>query len=155
MAGGDRTGPVRMGPMTGRAAGYCAGYPIPGFMNRVPGSGFWGWGRGVGRGQRNWFHAAGLTGWQRAAPGLSTFGASGAYAAPFVWPFVPATISTEQELDLLERQAEYFTNPLEGIRKPIEELEAQPQEKQGRVAATTGTVRIAAPFRPGQSAAKE
>jgi len=22
-----------MGPMTGRAAGYCAGYPVPGYMN--------------------------------------------------------------------------------------------------------------------------
>jgi len=33
MPGGDRTGPMGMGPMTGRAAGYCAGYPLPGFMN--------------------------------------------------------------------------------------------------------------------------
>jgi hypothetical protein len=30
---GDGTGPTGMGPMTGRAAGYCAGYPVPGFMN--------------------------------------------------------------------------------------------------------------------------
>ena len=28
---GDGTGPGGMGPMTGRAAGYCAGYPVPGF----------------------------------------------------------------------------------------------------------------------------
>ena len=33
MPGGDRTGPAGMGPMTGRAAGYCAGYPVPGYMN--------------------------------------------------------------------------------------------------------------------------
>jgi hypothetical protein len=33
MPRGDGTGPLGMGPMTGRAAGYCAGYPIPGFMN--------------------------------------------------------------------------------------------------------------------------
>ena len=33
MPAGDGTGPRGMGPMTGRAAGYCAGYPVPGFMN--------------------------------------------------------------------------------------------------------------------------
>jgi len=33
MPRGDRTGPMGLGPMTGRAAGYCAGYPTPGFMN--------------------------------------------------------------------------------------------------------------------------
>jgi len=42
MPGGDRTGPAGMGPMTGRAAGYCAGYPVPGFMNPIPGQGFGG-----------------------------------------------------------------------------------------------------------------
>jgi hypothetical protein len=33
MPRGDRTGPAGMGPMTGRAAGYCAGYDMPGYMN--------------------------------------------------------------------------------------------------------------------------
>ena len=32
---GDGTGPAGMGPMTGRAFGYCAGYPVPGYMNPV------------------------------------------------------------------------------------------------------------------------
>ena len=71
MPWGDRTGPWGLGPMTGRAAGYCAGYPVPGYMNPMPGfgwgSGFgrgWGrgrgfgfgrgWGRGFGRGFRRW-----------------------------------------------------------------------------------------------------
>jgi len=40
---GDGTGPMGMGPMTGRAAGYCAGYPTPGVANPIPGAG---WGRG-------------------------------------------------------------------------------------------------------------
>jgi len=40
---GDGTGPAGMGPMTGRAAGYCAGYPVPGYMNpAVGGAGFYG-----------------------------------------------------------------------------------------------------------------
>ncbi|MBN1835246.1 MAG: DUF5320 family protein [Spirochaetales bacterium] len=33
MPRGDGTGPAGMGPMTGRAAGFCAGYGVPGFMN--------------------------------------------------------------------------------------------------------------------------
>ena len=63
--------------MTGRAAGYCAGYPAPGYMNASGGRGYWGGGRGrgAGRGRRNWFYATGLTGWQRAAMGQPAYAA--------------------------------------------------------------------------------
>ncbi len=37
MPRGDGTGPAGMGPMTGRAAGYCAGYGVPGYMNPLGG----------------------------------------------------------------------------------------------------------------------
>jgi len=58
MPRGDGTGPMGMGPMTGRAAGYCAGFSAPGFANPVPrmgmgfrrGTGFYGRGTGSGRG---------------------------------------------------------------------------------------------------------
>jgi len=33
---GDGTGPRGMGPMTGRGAGYCAGFGRPGFTNPMP-----------------------------------------------------------------------------------------------------------------------
>ena len=46
MPGGNRTGPMGMGPMTGRAAGYCAGYPVPGYMNPIPGGGPYSFGAG-------------------------------------------------------------------------------------------------------------
>ena len=49
MARGDGTGPTGMGPMTGRAAGYCAGYSAPGYMNSIPRRGL---GLGLGRGSR-------------------------------------------------------------------------------------------------------
>jgi len=39
MPAGNGTGPLGFGPMTGRAAGYCAGYPVPGYMNPVAGRG--------------------------------------------------------------------------------------------------------------------
>jgi len=43
MPAGDGTGPGGMGPMTGRAAGFCAGFPVPGYMNRLAGrAGFYG-----------------------------------------------------------------------------------------------------------------
>jgi len=40
---GNGTGPAGLGPMTGRAAGFCAGYPVPGYADPVGGgSGFYG-----------------------------------------------------------------------------------------------------------------
>ena len=51
MPRGNGTGPMGMGPMTGRAAGYCAGYPVPGFMNPTMGRGYRGRGIGFGRGR--------------------------------------------------------------------------------------------------------
>jgi len=121
MPGGDGTGPGGMGPMTGRAAGYCAGYPTPGFMNPVGGRGL-GFGGG-GRGRRNRFYATGLTGWQRAGMGWPAYGAA-PYAAPFVPPVAPV-MSKEQELDALKGQAEYFEDALDGLRKRIEELQTE------------------------------
>lgn len=53
MPAGDGTGPAGMGSMTGRAAGFCAGYPSPGYMNPYGGryfTGGFGMGRGVGPG---------------------------------------------------------------------------------------------------------
>ena len=129
MPGGDRTGPMGMGPMTGRAAGYCAGYAVPGFMNALGGRGFGG-GRGRGgRGRRNRFYATGLTGWQRAAWGWPPLGAGRAYGAPYARPFAPLPADREEELDLLKRQAEGLSGALDDIQKRIAELEAQPQEK--------------------------
>jgi len=45
---GDGTGPMGMGPMTGRGAGYCAGFGQPGFASPMPGRGWFGRGRAYG-----------------------------------------------------------------------------------------------------------
>ena len=118
MPGGDRTGPAGLGPMTGRGAGFCAGYPAPGYMNPVGGRGYGGRGRGRGGGwgRRNWFYATGLPGWQRAGIGYPAYG----YGAP-----VAQAMSQEQELETLKGQAEYFEGTLEDIKKRLEELQAQ------------------------------
>jgi len=140
MPGGDRTGPMGLGPMTGRAAGLCAGYPAPGYMSSGFGRGSYGRGRGFGRGggwgRRNWFHATGLTGWQRAAYGYPSYGGTYPYGgypsyagtvpygAPYTAPHGP-TVTTQQELDELKGQAEYFEDAMNGISKRIAELEAE------------------------------
>lgn len=41
MPWGDRTGPMGLGPMTGRAAGFCAGYTVPGYANPIVAAGSW------------------------------------------------------------------------------------------------------------------
>ncbi len=66
MPWGDGTGPLGLGPMTGRAAGYCAGFPVPGFMNPWglrPGFGWFGRGFGFGRGRGWWWRFYGYPYW--------------------------------------------------------------------------------------------
>ena len=116
MPGGDGTGPAGMGPMTGRAAGYCAGYPVPGYMNPIPGRGAWGWGRGAGLG---WGRAR----W--AAPsayGAPAYGAPAYGAQPFRWP----QPTPEQETDMLKQQAEFLQGQLDAIQKRLDELAEEP-----------------------------
>jgi len=119
MPGGDGTGPMGMGPMTGRAEGYCAGFAAPGFVTGGGGRGFWGRGGGRGRGWRNRFYATGLTGWQRAAMG-------GPVVAAPVSP-----VSGEQQLDALKRQAEHFEQALQGIREQIKQFQQERQSENG------------------------
>jgi len=116
MPRGDGTGPAGMGPMTGRAAGYCAGYPVPGFANPIPGrgSGF-GYGRGLGLGFR---------GGRRAFP---FFGYG--YGYPYA-PSLGTEPTPQQEIEVLQNQSKYLQDSLEGINKRIAELETT--EKAGK-----------------------
>jgi hypothetical protein len=117
-----------MGPMTGRAAGYCGGYDAPGWANPVPGRGFglgWGrgaaWGRGGGWGRgwrhRNWYYATGVPGWARHG-----YGPAG--GAPPAWAYGPygPEPSREQETEFLRQQAEWLKQQLDAIGQRIEEL---------------------------------
>jgi len=118
---GDGTGPMGMGPMTGRGMGYCAGFPTPGYMN--PGYGGRGWfgfgrGRGGGRGRRNWFYATGMPGWMRAAQGMPAYG-MGVPSMP-VYPQAP---TPEAESAMLKDQAEFLKQQLDEIQNRINDLE--------------------------------
>jgi hypothetical protein len=86
-----------MGPMTGRGAGYCADYDVPGYANPMPGRRFGmgrGWGRGRGRGRFGY--------------------------APF-WD-VPRPA---QEREFLKAQAEGLKRQLDAISQRISELEQE------------------------------
>jgi hypothetical protein len=120
MPGGDRTGPAGLGSMTGRGAGYCAGYPVPGYMNPAWGRG--GGGRGFGGGgggwrHRHWYYATGVPGWQRAAQGWP------GYAPPPPTAFGPL-VTKEQELEALKNQAKYFEQALDDLQNRIKEVES-------------------------------
>jgi hypothetical protein len=128
----DGRGPAGMGPMTGRGAGFCAGYPVPGYMNQMPGrwfSGF-GLGHGGGRGHRNWFHATGLTRWQRgfgAYPYMRGSMSSGVYDDPqYASPVYPQ-FTQEERVDDLKAHAQYLKGMLDDINKQIESLETVPK----------------------------
>jgi len=87
MPGGDRTGPMGFGPMTGRAMGYCAGFSAPGFTYPGPGLGYgrgFGFGRGMGFG-RGFGRGLGFgrgRGWRRAG-----FGQFLGYPYPPMMPY--------------------------------------------------------------------
>ncbi|MCD4778924.1 MAG: DUF5320 domain-containing protein [Candidatus Omnitrophica bacterium] len=101
MPGGDRTGPTGMGPMTGRGAGRCSGFPISGYANTMPGGSFSrgrGFGRGFGRG------------------------------LGFRWmnPFASrVAFSTQDEAAMLKTQASLMQNEINSINDRIKELESR------------------------------
>jgi hypothetical protein len=125
MPGGDRTGPVGAGAMTGRGLGYCSGSRVPGFLNSGSGRGFGG-GRGRGRGWRHRHYATGAPGRQRArraaaaADGGRDGGVSNAPASESL------NESRDDEITLLRRQAEELKDTLGEIASRIEQLEAKP-----------------------------
>ncbi len=107
-----------MGPMTGRAAGTCAGNQVPGPGNRGGGGrcGL-GFGRGRGGGMGRGL-GAGLGARNRFAAG----GRGGGVGA------LPLDMPPEQELAGLKQQAEQAGQMLETIHQRIQELETKPAE---------------------------
>jgi len=101
MPGGDRTGPMGMGSMTGRGMGVCSGRA--GSAMYLGGGRFaWGCGMGFGgRGRRNRF-------WARQ---------SGAALAP-----QPEPLSASDELAELKQQAQALQDSLKDINRRIEQL---------------------------------
>jgi len=114
MPRGDGTGPMGMGPRSGRGAGFCAGYNVPGYANPVPGRGGWGAGRGLGYGR-----GLGL------GLGLGFRGGRGRVAwwggVPCAAPMAAAP-TAQQEREVLRGQVEALEGTLENLRQRLAEL---------------------------------
>ena len=126
MPAGDRTGPLGFGPMTGRGAGYCAGYPVPGYANAWGGrfgAGLGrGWGRGFGRGRG--FRRGAYLGYPAYTGIPSTYPY---YCGTYPYPY-QGTMDSKQEMDLLQSEAEDIKAELEAVNKRITELKKEKKE---------------------------
>lgn len=119
MPGGDRTGPLGAGPMTGWGRGVCGRGSAAGFGPDWParggrGAGF-GWGRGAGfgwgRGWRNRSWAGGPEGWAR-----------GGWWPAGVAPWAAAADPAEDERQMLEREAAALEQEMGRIRARLDVL---------------------------------
>jgi hypothetical protein len=115
MPGGDRTGPMGQGSVTGRKLGYCTGFDSPGFTKGAGGGmgrGFafgrgMGAGRGMGRGRsfgRGW-------------------GSGPTYPGYFPGYPLSSTMSREDEIRFLNSEADALKRSQEEIEKRLKELE--------------------------------
>ena len=119
MPRGDGTGPMGMGPMTGRAAGYCAGYAVPGSMNPTLGRGLgMAWGRGGGGGM-------GMA-WRRGrgrGSGLGPGGGWGFAPGPLPAPYAPPEPAADQQLAALRDQADWLKQQMDAVNERIQALQ--------------------------------
>jgi len=109
---GDGTGPLGLGPRTGRGLGYCSGHPYPGYLNPIGR----GWGRGRGRG-------LGL-GWRRG------WGRGWGWPSWFGYPnygFEPPT--TKEEKEILGEELKILREEMKAIENRLKELETKKSKK--------------------------
>ncbi len=110
MPRGDGTGPMGIGPMTGRAAGRCAGNSMFGKMNQFPG------GRGMGMGH-------GRGGRRGCGMGMGWRHGWASHADTTMAPPIPFT--SHDEITVLKNQAKSYGEALESINSRINDLEME------------------------------
>ncbi len=98
MPRGDGMGPMGYGPMTGRGAGYCAGFARPGYAS--------GFGFNRGRGYRRMYYACDLYPYHN-------------YAYP------QDNMYAQDEKQVLLDQAKSLENQLASIKKRLDDLESE------------------------------
>ena len=115
MPRGDRRGPNGMGPMTGRAAGFCSGSNAPGFANTGAVGGY-GLGRGAGRGFSGGFHgAANGAGYGRGMGRGQGIGFQPSYAAP--------VYSKEAEKGYIENEVSFLKDQLKTLEGRLADMQ--------------------------------
>ena len=107
MPRGDGTGPMGNGPMTGRGAGFCAGFAVPGVasaLGRFGGFGGFGCRRGAGGGMRG----AGMQARNRFM------------AQPFMaQPYGEVGVTTANEKEWLSRQMNALETQLQQVKQRL------------------------------------
>ncbi len=119
MPRGSRTGPWGAGPMTGRAGGYCVGYPVPGYMNPRRG-----YGRGFGRGWERGFGRV----WYAYPPPVIVRS-----AYPYVYPPATQQQSQEQEVAVLENYQKELAAEKADIEKEMDDIKARLEELKAKL----------------------
>lgn len=104
MPRGDGRGPFGFGPMTGRKAGYCAGFSTPGFANLGRNRRF----LGRGHGWRHCFYETGLPYWARKNYYLNK------------------NVFNEEEI--LKKEADYLTEQLDKLKERLNQIRKQKKE---------------------------
>lgn len=118
MPRGDRRGPSGCGPMTGRGSGYCAGFPVPGFLNSWVGR-FRGWCGFVPFGGGRLFRRAGF------------FGPAGPVGPVSPYAGVPGGYDPAIESEFLSKEADYLKQQLGAIEARLAQLEKDKKESPG------------------------
>lgn len=108
MPGGDRTGPLGQGSMSGRGLGFCLGASAPGAWTSGPGRGR---GQGYGRLGGLGFRCGRGGGWRWAVPSFLPFGSG---RAPTI---------TEKEA--LEQEAQSLKDRLSQIEQKLSAIEGK------------------------------
>lgn len=119
MTKGDRTGPMGTGAMSGRAAGFCAGFKMPGFAHPMnPG------GAGMRAGRRHGgcgSLASGGRGWSfrplaTGRAGRMSFGSNRSAFQP---------VDPELEKELLRNRTQVLQSELDDVNRRLTEIESQ------------------------------
>ena len=112
-------GPTGMGPRSGRAAGYCGGFDVPGYANPGRGRGGWGFGRGGGgRGRGRGFGAR----WRGLGFGAPDWTSWGAFASP--------GLDAEAERQVLKIRADALRAQIQAIESRLAEGEEKTEKPE-------------------------
>lgn len=104
MPGRNGTGPMGMGPMTGRGAGFCQGSETPAYAGFGQGRGYCG---GMGQRRGNRFRAPYQSAWMMKGDTPDFYGKA----------------EPENEKQSLSRQAEKLQAELDMVKKRLSEME--------------------------------
>jgi len=118
MPAGNRQGPWGAGPRSGRALGFCEGYPNPGYMTPSNFGGFYGRrGRGFGRGMGFGFGRGAQ--WRGTMPPRAV-DAGWDYAGQYRSSPQDERHSLESQAGMLKEQLDFIQKRLNELQKPNE-----------------------------------